>query len=303
MSQRVGLVGAGRMGQGIGRNVLRHGHALSVLDHPGNQPLDELEGAGAVVVSSARELAARSEVVILCVTGAPQVESVLCDHDGVLAGLRPGALVIDCSTSLPQTSVRMEQRVRAAGGCFVDAPMTRTVADALAGRLNLLVGGAPDDVQAALAVLRCFAENIVVAGGVGAGHRLKLLHNFVSLGCIALVAEAAGYALGSGIDPQVFVSVLASGGGAGVALERLRPVIVDPQGRGMEFSMANALKDLGYYKDMVDASAAQAGIAGAVLQTLRGALATLGDEGAAVTDVVAALAARNRDRMQHHEGD
>jgi 3-hydroxyisobutyrate dehydrogenase-like beta-hydroxyacid dehydrogenase len=291
--QRVGLVGAGLMGQGIALNLLRNGHALVVLEHPGNQPLDELLALGARTCATARDLAGQSDVVILCVTGAPQVESVLCGAAGVLEGLAPGAIVVDCSTSLPATSTRMDEAVRAAGGRFIDAPMTRTVADARAGRLNLLVGGDDDTLQRVLPLLRCFAENITHAGSVGAGHRLKLLHNFVALGCIALISEAAGHALSSGIAPDVFVDVLASGGGAGVPLERIRPVVLDRHGPGMQFSMSNALKDLRYYTGMVHDARGASEIADAIAHTLEGALAN-SDPAALVSDLVHALADRNR---------
>ncbi|HEY9063427.1 MAG TPA: NAD(P)-dependent oxidoreductase [Burkholderiaceae bacterium] len=293
MKQRVGLVGAGLMGHGIALNILRHGHALVVLEHPGNQPLGELEALGARTAPSGTQLAAQSDVVILCVTGAPQVESVLCDADGVLEGLQRDAIVVDCSTSLPTTSVRMDAAVQAAGGKFVDAPMTRTAAEARAGKLNLLVGGDVQTLERVLPLLRCFAENVTHAGPVGAGHRLKLLHNFVSLGCIALISEAAGHALSSGIAPDVFVNVLASGGGAGVALNRISPVVLDREAAGMQFSMSNALKDLRYYTGMVGDARGADEIARAVAQTLERTLGTLAPH-ALVSDLVHALAERNR---------
>jgi 3-hydroxyisobutyrate dehydrogenase-like beta-hydroxyacid dehydrogenase len=248
----VGLVGVGLMGHGIARNVLKHGHSLTVLEHPGNQPLDELLAAGATTAKQASELARRSDIVILCVTGTPEVEAVLTGDDGVLQGLQPGSVVIDCSTAVPASTNRMAERVQAQGAHFIDAPMTRTAQHAREGRLNLLVGGDATVLERVMPVLRSFAENITHAGPIGAGHRLKLLHNFVSLGSIALLAEAAACAERGGIEPALFVDVLAAGGGAGVALERLKPFIVDRDPSGLQFFMANALKDLNYYVQMAD---------------------------------------------------
>jgi 3-hydroxyisobutyrate dehydrogenase-like beta-hydroxyacid dehydrogenase len=187
----------------------------------------------------------------------------------------------------------MDAAVQAAGGRFVDAPMTRTAAEARAGKLNLLVGGDAQTLERVLPLLHCFAENVTHAGPVGAGHRLKLLHNFVSLGCIALISEAAGHALSSGIAPDVFVNVLASGGGAGVALNRISPVVLDREAAGMQFSMSNALKDLRYYTGMVGDARGADEIARAVAQTLERTLGTL-DPAALVSDLVQALAERNR---------
>ena len=217
----IGMVGIGMMGHGIARNLARHGHPLVLFEHPGNQPLDALKAAGAATVTDLKELAARSDIVILVLTGTPQVEAVLTGPGGLLQGLRRGTTVIDCSTALPGSTVRMAQAVQAAGGRFLDAPMTRTPKEAAEGRLNLLVGGDAALLQECRPVLACFAENITHVGATGAGHGMKLLHNYVSLGMVSLLAEAAACAAHGGVALDVFVDVLAKGGGGGVALERL----------------------------------------------------------------------------------
>jgi 3-hydroxyisobutyrate dehydrogenase-like beta-hydroxyacid dehydrogenase len=266
---RVGLIGVGLMGHGIAANILRGGHALCFLDHPGNQPVEDLLGAGAVAKGSGREVAESAEVVILCVTGSPQVEAVLFEPGGVLEGLAPGTLVIDCSTALPSSTERVAARVEAAGGRFMDAAMTRTPKEAEEGRLNLIVG-APEALFAEVRpLLECFAENIAHAGPVGAGHTLKLLHNFVSLGFTAVLAEAAAASRRAGIDDTALLDVLGKGGGGGVVLERLRPYIEAGDPSGFRFSVANALKDIGYYRTMTEDLAAEGGVAEAVLALYR----------------------------------
>jgi 3-hydroxyisobutyrate dehydrogenase-like beta-hydroxyacid dehydrogenase len=270
---KTGIIGIGLMGHGIATNLVRHGHALTMLEHPGNQPLDALKAAGATSVHSARELAARSDVVILVVTGSPQVEAVLTGPGGVLEGLRPGSTVIDCSTAIPASTARMAAAVQAVGARLLDAPMTRTPKEAAEGRLNLLVGGDAALLEECRPLLRCFAENITHVGPVGAGHAMKLLHNYVSLGMVTLLAEAAACAQRSGVAADAFVDVLAKGGGGGIALERLKPYLLAGDTGGLRFSIANARKDLDYYNAMAgDAGAARA-VAAAVLATLDGALA------------------------------
>jgi 3-hydroxyisobutyrate dehydrogenase-like beta-hydroxyacid dehydrogenase len=291
----IGLIGAGLMGHGIASNLLKHGHALAVLEHPGNQPLDALKAAGATTQRSAQALARAVDVVILCVTGSPQVEAVLQGPDGVLSGLRPGAVVIDCSTAVPQSTARMAQAVHAAGGRFLDAPMTRTPKEAAEGRLNLLVGGDAALFAECRPLLACFAENITHVGPVGAGHTMKLLHNYVSLGFIALLSEAAACAQRAGVAPAVLVDVLAKGGGGSVALERLKPYLLDRDTASLRFAMANAQKDIDYYQTMARDAGAVAEIADAVLRTYAQA-ATEGGPQAQAIELSALLAARGSAR-------
>lgn len=289
--ENIGLVGVGLMGHGIASNIVKHGHPLSVLEHPGNQPLDALKAAGVKTFATASELAAAVDVVILCVTGTPQVEAVLLGDTGVLKGMRPGTVVIDCSTALPDSTERLAKIVAGAGGRFMDAAMTRTPKEAAEGRLNLLVGGDVELFRDCRPLLACFAENITHAGPVGAGHRMKLLHNYVSLGSVALIAEAAACAERAGVDPEVFVDVLVKGGGGGTALERLRPFLLNKDPSGLRFAMSNAQKDLGYYTAMAEASHSARSIAEGVRQTFDGAVQA-GNGDALLPELVAVLAKR-----------
>jgi 3-hydroxyisobutyrate dehydrogenase-like beta-hydroxyacid dehydrogenase len=278
MKQKIGMIGIGLMGHGIARNLAKHGYPLAVLEHMGNQPLDELKAAGVATATSAAALAAGVDIIILCVTGSPEVEAVLMGEGGVLQGLRAGAVVIDCSTAVPSSTERMARAVQAAGGRFVDAPMTRTAKEAHEGRLNLLVGAEPTLFDEIKPVLACFAENITLAGPTGAGHRMKLLHNSVSLGFIALLAEAAACADRAGIAPEVLVDVLGKGGGGGMALERLKPYLLARDSSGLKFAMGNAQKDLGYYTQMARDTQAAHAIADAVHSTYAAAVAQAGPQ-------------------------
>ena len=291
MKRNVGLIGVGMMGHGIAYNIARHGHPLRVLDHPGNQPIDDLKTAGVTTAASPAELAAAVDVLILCVTGSPQVEAVLQGDDGVLKTLKPGTVVIDCSTAVPSSTARMAALVTARGGRFLDAPMTRTPKEAREGRLNLLVGGDDALFAECRPLLACFAENITHVGPVGAGHRMKLLHNFVSLGTVSLIAEAAACAERARASAGVFVDVLANGGGGGAALERLRPFLTDRDPSRLRFSIANAHKDLSYYTTMARETGTSQGIADAVLQTLAGAIEA-GQAQAMLPEITTLLAGR-----------
>ncbi len=269
---RIGVIGVGLMGHGIASNIQRHGYPLNFLTHPGNQPTDGLAAKGAVAYGTGAEVAAASDIVLLCVTGTPQVEDALFRADGVLAGLRPGTIVIDCSTAIPTSTRAVAERVAAAGGRFLDAAMTRTPKEAAEGRLNLLVGAPDDLMQEVLPLLQCFAENITHAGPVSAGHQLKLLHNFVSLGFSAVLAEAAAAAQRAGVPAELFVDVLAKGGGGGVVLERMKPFLLSGDTSSFTFTLSNAAKDLGYYDTMAADLGAVHGVAHAAQALYAGAV-------------------------------
>jgi 3-hydroxyisobutyrate dehydrogenase-like beta-hydroxyacid dehydrogenase len=286
---KIGMVGVGLMGHGIASNLVKHGHELVLLEHAGNQPLDALKAAGATGAHSAKALAAQVDVVILVVTGSPQVEAVLTGTDGVLAGLRPGSVVIDCSTAIPSSTVRMAQAVSQVGSRWLEAPMTRTPKEAAEGRLNLLVGGDAALLEQCRPILKCFAENITHVGAVGAGHGMKLLHNYVSLGMVTLLAEAAACAERSGVAPEAFVEVLSKGGGGGIALERIKPYLLARDTSGLRFSIANAHKDLSYYNTMAADAQAPREVAAAVLSTLQSVLSQAGPD-ALVPEVAGWLA-------------
>lgn len=269
--KEIGIIGVGLMGLGIATNIIKNGWSVSFLNHEGNQPCEGLLSAGAKSFESGKSLAEHCDIILLCVTGSPQVEAVLTNPDGVLAGLKSGSIVIDCSTSMPSLTKLLAKLVIERGGEFLDAPMTRTPKEAMEGRLNLIVGGNQDVFLSILPLLESFGENITHVGGIGSGHSMKLLHNYVSLGFTAVLAEAAACAAKAQIDPEKFVEILAKGGGNSVVLERLTPFILENDPSGLMFTLANAHKDIGYYAKMAE-------VLGAEKQTAEGVLALFSNQ-------------------------
>jgi len=256
------------MGHGIGRNIVSKGWELHFLNHAGNQPTRDLVELGAKPHDRANDLAAVCDMLILCVTGSPQVEDVLVGSGAVLETLRPGSIVVDCSTAVPGSTRALAARVRDSGCDFVDAAMTRTPKEAEQGRLNLLVGGETESIARVRPLLESFAENIFVAGGVGCGHQLKLIHNIISLGTVTLIAEVAACAIKDGMDVAAMVDCLRKGGAGGAALERVAPYILEGNPGPLRFTIANAFKDAGYYTEMAGELGAARRMADAICQTL-----------------------------------
>ncbi len=261
--ERIGVIGVGLMGHGIALNIVTKGWPLGYLSHAGNQPSDDLLDAGAEAFDDVPALAADSDILLLCVTGTPQVEDVLTGSGKLLDALRPGMVVIDCSTAIPESTLALAALVEAKGAHFVDAAMTRTPKEAHEGRLNLLIGGDPAVVERITPMLETFSENRFYAGPVSSGHRLKLLHNFVSLGSVTLIAEAAACARAAGISDAVLVDCLKRGGGYGAGLDRMAPFLLDGAVDQLRFTVANSLKDLTYYNAMAEEVGTPHGIAAA----------------------------------------
>ena len=265
--QRVGLIGAGLMGHGIGKNILKHGHSLSVLAHKNRQPIDSLLSLGASEVDSAQAVAAVSDIVILCVTGSPQVEAVMFGEQGLLQGMHAGMVIVDCSTAEPSSTAKVAEAVFAAGGRFIDAPMVRTPKEAEEGRLALMTGGDKATLAEIRPVLECFADTLVYAGGVGAAHKLKLINNFIGLGAAAVAAEGIAAAAKGGVEMQALREVVEAGGSNSVMFGRLMTVLLEGDESVFKFAMGNAQKDLRYYTTMTQEESVTSFIAESVHQT------------------------------------
>ena len=250
--QRIGLIGAGLMGHGIGRNILKHDYPLTVLVHRNRKPVDNLITGGAREAKTPRAIAEASDVVFICVTGSPEVEQVVYAADGLLAGARPGLVIADCSTAEPGSTVKIASDVAAKGAVFVDTPMTRTPREAEAGKLALMTGGDEKALAEIRPILSCFADTIIHAGGVGAAHTLKLVNNFLALGTAAVVAEGMNAAAKAGVDLQALRDIVVSGGANSVMFERLIKVALADDDSAAQFAIANARKDLRYYTNMAE---------------------------------------------------
>jgi 3-hydroxyisobutyrate dehydrogenase-like beta-hydroxyacid dehydrogenase len=265
--RKLGFIGVGLMGHGLAKNLLKQGHAMTLLDHPGNQPIDDLKKMGAQTVATPKEVAAVADVVFICVNGSPQVEACFYGTNGLLEGLKAGSVVVDATTADPVSTIKVAAAVQALGGRYVDAPMTRTSQHAEDGCVNVMLGGDASTIAAVRPLIEAYAENIFIGGEVGSGHRLKLLHNYITLGTLSLLAEAYTCAGKAGVDRKVLTEVLSTGGGDSVILKRLMPFLDSGEPGSMLFSLTNATKDLRYFTHMAEDLQVGAFVGEAVHQT------------------------------------
>src|SRR5271156_5309133 len=188
-SETIGFIGLGLMGHGMAKNIVEKGYPLAVLGHRNRKPVEDLVSRGAVEMKSAKDPPARSSIVFLCVTGSREVEAIARGEEGLMAGLKPGSAVVDCSTSDPNSTIALAAEFSAAGVDYADAPLGRTPKEAWEGKLDTMVGASEAVFARLKPVLETWAGKVVRIGGVGDGHKMKLLNNFVSLGYAALYSE------------------------------------------------------------------------------------------------------------------
>ena len=207
---KVGLIGAGYMGHGVGRNVVEKGFALTVLAHRNREAIDDLVRRGAVEAGSAAGLAAASDIVILCVPGARQVDELVRRPGGLAAGANTGLVIVDCTTAEPSTLEWLAHDFAGQGISFVDAPLGRSPKEAWEGRLSTMVGADDAVFEMVRPVLACFAVDIQRVGRLGNGHRLKMVNNLISMGMAALFAEALVLTRKAGLGTADFDALVRS---------------------------------------------------------------------------------------------
>jgi 3-hydroxyisobutyrate dehydrogenase-like beta-hydroxyacid dehydrogenase len=273
-SERIGFVGVGLMGHGMAANILAKSYALTVMGHRNRAPVDDLVGRGAKEAGTARELAERSDIVLLCVTGSPEVEALVFGPDGLLAGAHPSLVVVDCSTADPVSTRRIAAALAERGAAFADAPMGGTPANTAAGTASCMVGADEATFARIAPVLGCFAAKVTHLGAVGDGHTMKLINNFVSLGYAALYSEALTLAAKSGIEPARFDSVLRPSRMSCPFYETFMRWVLERDPNAHLFTMRNALKDATYVEGLAHSVGLANPLGSAVKNALAVAVAT-----------------------------
>ena len=255
MKERVGFAGVGFMGHGMARNIVNKGFPLAVLGHRRREAIEDLKSQGATEVTTARALAAESDIVVLCVTGSSEVRAIIEGPDGLAAAGRP-LLIVDCSTSEPAVTRSLAESLAPAGITLIDAPLGRTPKEAWDGTLDVMVGGAADAIARARPVIETFAGRIVETGPTGTAHMMKLLNNFTSLGYAAIYAEALALGAKAGLSPQVFHDVIAGGRMDCAFFRTFFDYVVGRNPEAHRFTLSNALKDLTYLTNFAGVSGA-----------------------------------------------
>ena len=266
----VGFIGVGLMGKGMAKNAVEKGFPVTVVAHRKRDAVEDLLNRGATEAATAKELAAKVDVIVLCVTGAPQVEEMLRKPDGILAGARKGLTIIDSSTSEPDVTERLHKELAERGITFIDAPLSRTPAHAWNGELTTFVGGPEALVDKWRPLMSTWASVILATGGpVGSAHALKLINNLMSIGYAALWSECFAMMGKVGLKPQVLRELISNTGMNCGNFQNFSKYICDGDAKAHQFSLSNCLKDMTYYNRLASKHNAATLMSASALELLK----------------------------------
>jgi 3-hydroxyisobutyrate dehydrogenase-like beta-hydroxyacid dehydrogenase len=243
---RIGFIGLGLMGGPMALNLMKAGHALVVHDLRREAAEPHLAG-GAVWVDSARAVAAESELVLSSLPGPAEVEAVALGTDGILHGVRRGAIYADLSTGSPTLMRRIHDVFQQRGVHVLDAPVSGGVWGARRGTLQVMVGGDEAVFQKIKPVLGAIGDKVGWMGEIGCGTIAKLVHNMIGIATRAVVAEAFTLGVKAGVRPQALLEAVRGGAfGQGLLLSQVLPDIVfKGDFDTVRFALRLARKDLG----------------------------------------------------------
>ena len=264
---RIGFIGVGMMGHGMGLNILKEDHELWVIAHRNREPIDDLVRRGAYEALDLETIATKAEVVMLCLSNAKVVEEVM---GKLKPRLRPGQVVIDTGTSDPETTRRLARELARLGVAFADAPVTGGPEQAAAAELGVLLGADEATLERIGPVLGCYSSRIRHFGPPGSGQTAKIISNFIITGMIALVAEGFGAAHREQLDWKSLYEVMLNGSGNSGVLRKMLEPALKGDFDGYRFSLANAAKDIGYYCNMREPTALAEAVANVFRDALQG---------------------------------
>lgn len=239
----VGWIGTGVMGRSMAGHVLAKGYSLTVYNRT-RAKAEPLLAQGALWASSPREVAERSDVVFTMVGFPSDVREVLLGEEGVLAGCKPGNIIVDMTTSEPSLAREIYEAAKAKGVYALDAPVSGGDVGARQGTLAIMVGGDPEVFEAVLPLFQCMGQNIVLQGPAGSGQHTKMCNQILIATTMIGVCEALLYGYKAGLDLEKVIEVVSKGAAASWTISNLGPRILrrnfDPG-----FFVEHFIKDMG----------------------------------------------------------
>jgi 2-hydroxy-3-oxopropionate reductase len=221
----VGFVGLGIMGRPMLKNLLKAGHTVIAYGRNAEK-LEACVKDGAQRGGSNSDVGARAEIVVTMLPDGPEVEEVVLGANGILAGSKPGTLIVDMSSINPLVSQKIAGACAAKGVEFLDAPVSGGEPKAIDGTLAIMVGGKEEAFAKAEPILKCMGSTVTLTGPVGAGNTTKLANQIMVACNIAAMGEALTLATRCGLDPNVVVNAIKGGLAGSAVLNAKSPMLI-----------------------------------------------------------------------------
>ena len=245
----IGFIGLGLMGGNMVENLQKKGYEPIVMDL-NKEAVAAVVARGAKEATSPAELAAASDIIMLCLTTSNVVEKLVYGDNGILAGIKEGAVLVDFGTSIPASTRKIGADLAKKGAGMIDAPLGRTPAHAKDGLLNIMASGDKETFEKVKPVLEEQGENVFYLGALGAGHTTKLINNFMGMTTVCAMSQAFAVAERAGVNRQQLFDIMSTGPSNSPFMQFCKNYAVDGVS-DLGFSIANANKDLGYFLEMV----------------------------------------------------
>ena len=271
MSEPLGFIGLGRMGQGMAKNLLSAGHSLIVYDVDGART-DALRERGAALADSPAGVSEAAAVVFLCLPYSPEVEQVLFDERGVLAPSRENLTLVDTTTLSYTSAVDFAERTRARGAIYSDCPISGMPMRADDGTLTMMFGGDEAQFEIARPYLQAMGKHIFHCGDVGMGQVMKAINNIIYDINIVGMCEILPLAVKAGLKVDTVAAVVTSGSSRSFASEYFVPRILEGNFEG-DFPMEAAYKDIDNVQEIAQRLRAATPVMNAMIATYQQTIA------------------------------
>lgn len=278
MTEQIGFIGLGIMGQGMAHNLLKAGFPLTVWNRTAEK-MEPLVEAGAKAATDPADVAAKSDIIVICVSDTPDVEEVILAEKGLIQEAKAGSLVIDCSTISPIVTKELAAKLGEQKVAMLDAPISGGSEGAMQGTLSIMVGGEAADFERALPVFQAMGQTITHVGPTGAGQTVKLVNQILVVGTGLAVCEALLFAQAGQVDLEKTLEAVSAGAAGSWMLSNRGPQIVERDWRP-GFMIDLQLKDLRLVLDAADELGVPLPGTGLIFQLYRTLQAQgLGEEG------------------------
>lgn len=273
----IGFIGLGLMGGNMVENLQTRGYEMVVMGRRPEVLKAVTDRGNARIAPSPKAMAEQCDIIMLCVTTSEVVESLVYGDDGILAGIKAGAVLIDFGTSVPASTRKIGADLAAKGAGMIDAPLGRTPAHAKDGLLNIMAAGDKAIYDKVKPVLDDQGENVFYLGALGAGHVTKLINNFMGMTTVTAMSQAFAVADRAGVDRAQLFDIMSAGPSNSPFMAFCKKYAVDGIS-DLGFSINNANKDLGYFLKMAEDIGTRAEIAEGTSNNLQAAVdAGIGD--------------------------